>query len=403
MKTYLIAVLVFLSIQAFGQKPKKNTYDTYNHEFPKTYLPSGYESYSAILKLDGKKNIYVDGEFARESVPMEFNEFWKEEDIFARLAKYQFLNYELDVNAKRNNKLILLVEIANARIDAKINEDKDQVLPYTYKYSWSVDVTTTLTNSLTGEEIFKNVYQSGGPFKSSGSRDEKKIIGFKTYKEAKAYVTKNADKSLIGNEFYKKTEISNPFRYHFEVLYFRIRGLPFWTISNEKKYPEAAVLNTTINETIVKLDELVEKHKNDTKMPSTGELKNLLRKKNAIGFKVSDDLLGLEYRKSFISLLKDIAIESEKLIPLLDESNKKEKSILWAMYVNKATVLMYSGKFDEAKALVEKAKSLKYKKSFTQDLERVVNGKASTFDFIAQGKTKDGKEMSPKYRKFLYN
>jgi len=403
MKTYLLVLLAFLSIQAFGQKPKKNTFDTYNYDFPKTYLPAGYDSYSAILKLDGQKKVYVDGEYVRESRPMRYNEFWKEEDIFARLAAFQFLKYEIDPTVKKEDKLIVLVEIGNARIDATIDEKKGKEYPFTYKFKWSVDVTTTLTNSLTGEEVFKNVYTSGGSFRPSLDKDEKKISSFKTYKEAKEYVPKIADKGLVGNKFYKETQIANPYRYQFDVLCFRNTGLPFYTIANEKKYPKVSGINKTINETIVKLDELAKEHKGVPGLPAGAVVKSLLRKEGASGFKVSDDFVGLEYRKKLIFLLKDIETESEKLIPQLNASDKKEKNMLWAMYINKATVRMYTGKFDEALANVEKAKALKYKKKYTESLESIINSRAATYDFIAKGKTKDGREMNPKYGYYLYN
>lgn len=396
MKYYIVIILALLTTPIFGQKAKRNIFQTYRHQLPKTYLSDSYNSYSAIFKLNGKKKIYIDGEYVRDSKDMIYNEFWKEEDVFAKLAQSQFLNFEIDPSVKKEDKLLLLVELANARIDAKISEDKDLELPFTYKYTWSIDATTTLTNSMTGDVVFKETTQYGGPYKSIGSGKEKKAA-LKTYKEAKAHITKHADKSLIGNEFYKKTGIIETYKDNFEVRFYETNLSPFWTISKEKKFPAAIPVNAKIKETLVQIEELNKEFKTGSNAIPTEKIKSLIRNKKAIGFKMSNDTIGLTYRKKFNKLLQTIEDESANLTKVLSGNNKQEKPMLWAMLMNRATVKFYEGKFNEATAILAEAKALNYKKNFTSNLERNITSAQQANDFLMKGRTKNGKEMNPKY------
>lgn len=397
MKLFLILTFGLCSLTSIGQKAKKESVQTYQHRLPLKYLPAKYSSYSAIFNLNGgEKKIYVDGEYVRNSAPITYNEFWKKEDVYVNLALLKFLNYEIDDKIKKKDKLLIVVDVSNARIDAKINEDQDQTLPFTYTYNWSVDVTTTIRNSATEEEIFKKTETYGNRYKPGSTKKGYKN-GFTTYKAAKNYVSKDADKNLIGNEFYKNVGIVETYKDNFTVRFFLADPMPFWSISKEKKFLDAAKLNRTVKEMVNQIKELNKSFKSTTKSPPKVKAKNLIRERKALGFKMSNDTLGLGYRKKLNDLVTNIVIESDRLIPQLNSSDKKQKSILWGMLMNKATAAFVTGKYNKATAILEKAKALDYNKNRTGNLERAIAYATRSYDLLLSEKTKSGEDINPKY------
>ena len=393
--------IVLINAHCFAQKPKKESIQTYQHKLPSHYLSEDYNSYSAIFELEGDKKIYVDGTYAADAHPMIHNEFWKKEDVFVQLALLKFLKFEIDPTVKKEDKLLIKVGISNARIDVTIDEDKNQEYPFTYVYNWSVDVITVIKNSLTSEEVHNEKKVFGDIFKHGGATNKKGYKSkFKTYKEAKAYVIENVDKSLISNEFYKNVDLTTVLTDSYDTRFFLQDPMPFWTISKENKFPVVASLNNTVKETVENIEKLNKSYPKTLKFPPLAKAKGLIREGKALGFKFSNDTLGLGYRNKLNLLLENLIIESDNLIPQLNRADKKEKAILWAMFMNKATASYVTAKYTEAKNFLEQAKELDYNKNRTGNLDASIRRASQSYDLLLSGKTKSGQQMNPKY--FVY-
>jgi len=399
MKFFLVLIFTLLTLNSTAQKAKKVRLNAYENELPSQFLPKKYTSYSAVLNLNGgEKKIFLDGEFLRNSNPLKFNTFWKEEDVFAKLTMFKLLKYNKDVKLERDDKLLLVVDIENARIDVKIEENLNQTLPYTYKYSWSIDVITTVQNSKTKEIIFQEKEHIGYSHKPDSKKKGFKP-GFKTYKEAKVYVSKDADKNLIANEFYNNLNITQNYLRAFDVGFVQGFGNTIYKVSKIKKFPKAKALNAVVENTEISIDKLNKEFK-------AGGLGNIYKAKQHLNnpnlrtFKVSNDTLGLGYRKRLNELFKPLIDESDNLIAQLDVENKKEKSILWGLYNNKLTAACLTGKYEKAREIIEKLKTLDINERRTSGLEKKIIRRLESYNLLMSGKTKKGKEMNHKYFKY---
>lgn len=411
LKTSKVLFFLFfssLSPVLLAQSAKSNNLSFFNYSYPEAYIPQPYDSYEVDVNLSNKpKSIIVDGLQVRTIEALSFNTFFKKSQLLFSVRNLALKDYTINIVQKKNaSNFIVDVLVDNVAFVGKINKSDLRENPYAYNVSYRYDLIYTLKNSLTGEIFLSKQKTIENNFNSFDVGDNT-IASFKTETEAKDYLSKYLDKSLMGNDLIHSIEqnVSAELTQWLDVKFYnRNSSFTFYKISKETKHPTFVKINTEI-------DLLKEKSKIEEKIQE-----DFSNKKNNINYidkyktltgsttdmvKNENETQGFQYTTKVTVIMKDFVSKMKEYAAEFDINDDKQIVGTWACYINIASSYQVLNNYKGSLEYIQKAKDLKIEERIVRQLENGVLDSSKNHDnfFDKFGVLKS--DVNERYGKYL--